>query len=287
MQLPVFSIVTPTKNQARFIAETVESVIAQNGVSVEYAVIDGGSGDGTVEIVKKYEKHLSYWCSEPDNGVYDAVKKGFAKTTGEIMGWINGDDKYLPGALATAGEIFARYPEIEWLTSRFPLGWDATGRCTAANLREGYTAEEFFRGEYLSGGDWYAEGAIQQESTFWRRSLYERAGGLDGRFRLAGDFDLWARFFRLAGLYAVAAPLAGFREHPDQLSAVRRAEYMKEALSVLEKSGGGPRGPFATMLRTKLDRFVGRKIAVKLGLLPAHKVLFYDARAGEWLLRKI
>ncbi len=94
MNYPKISIVTPSFNHAQFLEETILSVITQNYPNLEYVIIDGGSTDGSVDIIKKYEKHLTYWVSEPDNGHGDALNKGFAKSTGEIMAWINSDDKY-------------------------------------------------------------------------------------------------------------------------------------------------------------------------------------------------
>src|SRR5215204_5758135 len=110
--LPKISIVTPSYNQAEFIEETILSVINQNYPNLEYIVIDGGSTDGSVEIIKKYEQYFSYWVSEPDKGHADALNKGFAKATGEVMAWINSDDKYFPWTFATVAEVYSQFPEV-------------------------------------------------------------------------------------------------------------------------------------------------------------------------------
>ena len=112
---PKISIVTPSFNQAQFLEETILSVINQNYPNLEYIIIDGGSTDGSVDIIKKYEKHLTYWVSEPDNGHGHALNKGFSTTTGEIMAWINSDDKYYPSTFATVAEIFNKFSDINWI----------------------------------------------------------------------------------------------------------------------------------------------------------------------------
>src|SRR5258706_10000369 len=109
------------------------------------------------------------------------------------MARLNGDDKYLPWTFSVVAEVFAQFPEIEWVTTRWPLRWDKRGRAVRCAARAGYSRDGFFRGEYLPGD---GRPVIQQESTFWRRSLWELAGArIDTSFPLGGDFELWARFF--------------------------------------------------------------------------------------------
>src|SRR6266540_2247918 len=114
---PRISIITPSFNQGAFLEQAIRSVIVQNYPNLEYVIIDGGSTDNSIEIIKKYEKHLHYWISEKDNGQYDAINKGFAKSSGVIMGWLNSDDMYCPWALKTVSSIFSECPNIEWLTT--------------------------------------------------------------------------------------------------------------------------------------------------------------------------
>ena len=164
---PRITIVTPVFNQVSFIEETINSVLGQNYSNLEYIIIDGGSTDGTVEIIKRYQDYLHYWISEPDNGMYDALNKGFEKSSGEIMGYINSDDILLPNALMTVAKIFHDNENIQWIHGLNTF------------LNEGSTivhtqpAKRFSLLRYLMGDYEY----IQQESCLWRKNLWEQAGG--------------------------------------------------------------------------------------------------------------
>jgi hypothetical protein len=205
---PRIALVTPVFNSGKYIEQTIRSVLAQDYPNVDYFIMDGGSTDGSVEIIRKYENQISGWISEPDKGMYDAINKGFARTSGEIMGWISATDTLQTGGLAVAGSVFRDLPEVEWIT----------GRATGLN-EEGMTivvldVPHWSRYRFLAGANRY----IQQESTFWRRKLWDKAGGyIDASRRIASDFELWVRFFRHARLYPVDAVIGGFRAHGDSL----------------------------------------------------------------------
>jgi len=189
LPLPTVSIVTPSFNQGRFLAAALDSIHSQQYPSLEHVVVDGGSKDGSVDIIREREDRFAYWVSEEDEGQYDAINKGFSRTNGEVMGWLNSDDMYMPRALWIVGEIFAQLPEVQWLTTQFLVSWDAEGAARECQYMRGYSSAALLRGAYLTGGSWYATGVVQQESTFWRRELWDAAGGrLDSTLTLAADF---------------------------------------------------------------------------------------------------
>ncbi|HEX42765.1 MAG TPA: glycosyltransferase [Phycisphaerales bacterium] len=224
--LPKISIVTPSFNQGAFLEECIDSVLSQGYPNLEYIIMDGGSTDGSVDIIRKYEKHLSYWQSTPDGGQYAAIQAGFDKSTGSIMAWLNSDDKYHRDAFWKVAYVFSRYPDIQWLTGR-PTAWDAAGRL----INVGWVPL-WSRVDYLQTSPRFF---IQQESTFWTRTLWQRAGGrIRTDLRFAGDCELWLRFFKHTRLHTLDAWLAGFRHHPGQKTKCAWQDYTEEARRVLQ-----------------------------------------------------
>lgn len=210
------SIVTPSFNQANFLEETIISVLDQNYPNLEYIIIDGGSTDGSVDIIKKYEDKLHYWCSEKDEGMYDAINKGFAKSSGDIMAWLNSDDIYMPWALKVVSQVMQHLSEVEWLSTLMPLHIDHQGVCIAAHKINGYSKKAFMEGYYrpvsMESLAW-----IPQESSFWRRTLWDKSDqNKFSSFKNAGDYYLWTEFFDKADLYGLNVPIAAFRFHAKQ-----------------------------------------------------------------------
>src|SRR5688572_17237201 len=165
MNLPKISIVTPSFNQGQYIEETILSIVNQNYPNLEYIIIDGGSTDNTVEIIKKYEKHLAYWVSEKDKGQSEAINKGFRKATGDIVCWINSDDFFMPGSLLKVGERFAKDNSLDLLN----------GHCLLIDEHSNILSNHFI----LKQKKWYAERGIyyvSQPSMFWKRKILDEVG---------------------------------------------------------------------------------------------------------------
>ncbi len=223
MEWPRISIVTPCLNAAAFLEEALDSVLGQGYPNLEYVVVDGGSTDGTADIIRRHEKHLAGWVSERDRGHADALNKGFARTSGAVMGWLNADDVLHRGSLRLLSHVFGRYPDVEWLTGQASHMNEGGSVLTVAAARP-WSRLGFLSGDYR----W-----IQQESTYWRRSLWERAGGrLSESVGLACDFELWVRFFRHARLQSTEGLIGAFRFHPSQATATRMADYERQAHQV-------------------------------------------------------
>lgn len=199
------SLVTCSYQQGAFIEATMRSVLDQHYPALEYMVIDGSSSDGTVDIIRRYADRLSYWVSEPDRGQSDALIKGFARARGEIQGWLCSDDLLLPGALESVGRYFATHPEVEAVYGD-ALWIDAAGNHLRTKKESGFHRLAFM----------FDHNYIPQPSMFWRRSLYEKVGGLDPEFHLAMDFDLWERFSQVTRIAHIPRYLSCMRFYPEQ-----------------------------------------------------------------------
>ncbi len=218
-------------------------------------MIDGGSTDATRRVLERYSPWISHWESQPDDGQYDAVNKGLANSSADIMAWINSDDVYGPDAFAIAGAVFSEFPSVDWATSIRPMALNAQGKWTGCRRLGGFSRDGFRRGEYVVGVGHFPSAWIPQESTFWRRSLWERAGArVDAGLHMAGDFELWARFYEQAELYGVDAPLAGFRRHQGQKTACALPLYVREAERIFARHGGEAHGFSRALARKWLSR---------------------------------
>lgn len=220
------SIVTPCFNGAEYLEDTIKSVLNQNYPNLEYVIIDGGSTDGSVEIIKRYESQLTYWISEKDSGMYDAINKGFSKTTGEVMAWINADDMFYPGSFDIMAELISLSPEIRWFNGK-GCCLDEKGRTVKDETIRSFSRYDFLNNDYK----W-----TSQPSMFWHRSLWDQAGGIDSNLKYAGDFELQVKFFRYAKLQIVNVLIGGFRIRTEnQLSLEHIGDYFTEADEIIKK----------------------------------------------------
>lgn len=220
------SVITPSFNQASFLEATLRSVLLQNYSNVEYLVIDGGSTDGSREVLGEYSSYLDYWVAEPDRGQAHAINKGIARATGDIVAWLNSDDCYLPGTVARVVAEFESDPALEWLYGDFLLRAEPAGTLTPSSSIPFEFPTALLRG--------YSP--ICQPTAFVRRSLLERIGGIDERYHLAMDFDLWLRAVKQARpRYLAGTPLALVTDHADAKSRRERGEVVFESTRAIER----------------------------------------------------
>jgi len=226
------SIITPCYNQEAYVAETLQSIFNQNYNNLQYIFVDGASTDNTLEIVNGYKEKIDVLISEPDEGQYPAVNKGMSLAEGEIMAWLNADDMYFPWTFSIVNEIFERFPDVHWITG-LPSFINDKGQCirmlnNPVGSPRDWIANGWFR--------FHLGGYLMQESMFWRKTLWEKAGGLNETLKLASDFDLWTRFAKQTELVTVSVPLAAFRMLPGrQRSSLQKDVYEREIDEICRK----------------------------------------------------
>ena len=223
--LPKISIVTPSYNQEEFIEKTILSVLNQNYPNLEYIIIDGGSTDRSVEIIKKYEKYLAYWVSEKDEGQSDAINKGFKKSSGEILAWLNSDDLYLPNTLFKIRNAFEKDNRIKFIYGHSIL-IDANNNI----IRVIYTVPQtYFSYIHDSGGN------VFQGSVFWRREIFFKYGMLDKNLEYAMEYELFDKFFKNEKGCFLDDILAAYRLHKEAKSCRVSQELINAELDGIRK----------------------------------------------------
>ncbi|MEZ4519010.1 MAG: glycosyltransferase family 2 protein [Chloroflexota bacterium] len=224
---PTITIVTPSYNQAAYLEETIRSVLLQQYPALEYIIMDGGSTDGSVDIIRHYANHLAYWQSEPDDGQADAINKAFARANGEIMGWLNSDDVYMPGTLSVIGRLFAGQPETQLA---YGEGWyiDPAGN----RLEPCRFVRRKITDTYLANMD-----PILQPAAFWRRSLWDATGPLNSSLHWVFDWEWFIRAHKQTNFHYIPKALAYYRVQPQAKTRTGGIERQLEHASVTRHYG--------------------------------------------------
>jgi glycosyltransferase involved in cell wall biosynthesis len=225
--MPLVSIVTPSYNQAHFLETTIRSVLDQDYPNLEYIIIDGGSTDGSRQIIERYSSRLAWWVSESDQGQTDAINKGFAVARGEILAWLNSDDTYQPHAITEAVAFLQAHPEVGMVYGDANL-IDEAGQVIGQFPARQTNYRRLKRG-YVH---------IPQQASFFRASLWRQVGPLDPTFYFAMDYDLWVRLARLAPLQYTPRLWANFRLHAAGKSTVADDRGWPEMLRIHWRDGG-------------------------------------------------
>lgn len=219
--MPLVSVITPSYNQAAFLEKTIQSVLSQEQSSIEYIVVDGGSTDGSLEIIRKYASRYAWWVSEPDSGQAEAINKGLALASGDYLAWLNSDDMYLPGAVASAARILDSDPSIGMVFG------DAKTIDEQGQLLN-----------HLTFGDWGLTEFMRfriicQPAVFMRRSTLDQAGALDTSYHYLLDHHLWLRMARLAPVRHITETWAAARHHAAAKNVKQAAGFGEEAFRIL------------------------------------------------------
>lgn len=227
MNYPKITVVTPSYNQGEFIERTILSIISQNYPNLEYFIIDGGSTDNTVEIIKKYQDKIDYWVSEKDRGQTDAINKGMRRATGDIVCWINSDDVLLPNALLTVREYVLKYPKVDFfngITIEIDKD-DNILKCTGIIINK-----------------WlFKHGAknISQQGMFWKRRLFEEVGFLDESFHALMDLEFQIRIYELnKSIKLINKPLGAIRIYADTKTALGGKIWDDDKMKLFERYNG-------------------------------------------------
>lgn len=228
-QKPRITVVTPSFNQAPYLEQTISSVLKQNYSNLEYIVIDGGSTDGSVEIVRKFQDSITYWVSEKDRGQAHAINKGLERATGDIIAYLNSDDFYLDGTLQRVADYFGSHPEVDLIHGRCRIV-DEGGAKIGEQVGSITRYEEM-----IDPWDvWWRGLYFVQPEVFWTRRIMDRIGLLREDLHWVLDYDYWLRILRARGAVGfVDYELAAFRRHPSQKIS-QHALLLNELMSVVQ-----------------------------------------------------
>ena len=219
--MTLVSIITPSYNQAKYLEQTIQSVLSQNYSHIEYIVMDGGSNDESVEIIKKYQDKLSYWISEKDSGQADAINKGFAKANGDIIAWLNSDDYYLPNTLNQVVKTFEENPEVVLIYGNM-LAVDENGKTFNALNYKQLTLEDLLCFQIIG-----------QPAVFFRRSALQKINGLNLTFHFLLDHLFWIQIAQYGKILHVNQTWSAARYHAEAKNRAKASEFGQEAFRIL------------------------------------------------------
>lgn len=222
MTLPRITLVTPSFNQGRFIEQTIDSILSQNYPNLEYIVVDGGSSDGSVDVIRRYERHLTWWVSEADGGQTDAISKGFSRSSGLLLNWLNSDDLLRPGALMAVAECSMATGADLIVGEDLAFTTDPAQPC-AHFQPAGHSFPDCLR-------FWDGQFRYHQPCTFFSRRALLAAGGLDSSLHYVMDYDLYCRLLALpeCRVEFLSLPLSSFRLHADAKTSAHRSQFLIE-----------------------------------------------------------
>ena len=241
------TVVTPSFNQVAFLEQTIRSVLEQGVEDLEYFVVDGGSTDGSVDILRRYANRLAWWVSEPDRGQTDAINRGFARATGDVLAWLNSDDTYEPGALREAVDFLERNRDVGLVYGDANF-IDEAGRVIGRFNARPTDYDRLMRGAVY----------IPQQAAFFRRSLWEQVGPLDTDFYFAMDYDLWVRLSKVSRLHYLPGYIwANFRLHRAAKTIADDPRCWPEMLKVHRREGG-------SLVSMMTLRYLARRILAPL-----------------------
>jgi glycosyltransferase involved in cell wall biosynthesis len=258
-----------------YIGETLQSIINQHYDNLELIIVDGNSTDNTMAIVNQYRDSLSIIISEPDQGQYDAINKGMRLATGDVLAWLNADDIYFPWTLKTVARVFNDYPQVDWISGMSAFIDNSGNLLNIYNTINARPSALLARGYFRKN----LYGYLQQESMFWRRDLWNKAGGLDLQYKLAADFELWTRFARYSDHVTIGLPLAGFRLRADSRSKANEDKYYSEVLTASKKL---PKTNFIVRKLTSSNQVINKLI--RLLIWKKAWIYYYSVSRQKWIL---